>query len=262
MLSLLTLSIASAASHSAATAETITQLGRQLDRPVLILLEGDFTSPSWLRLEGWIKVPIERVLLSTIGDVDAAALAAVEDSDLACAIHLRQTSAGWEGALVGECGDARLPEELAFTEREVSTSSLGGLSVEGLRGFRVGYAYSLDEALLSPHLLVMGFELGQRIAGGEGLDVLMTANLAFAGINQSILLPTLNLQLGFEVSDSLQLMAGPSIAWTKPEEEMLHMMASVGWIGEAGLLRVPLHLAWIPDVHGRDQFLATTGVMF
>lgn len=132
-----------------------------------------------------------------------------------------------------------------------------------MHGFRVGYAYTRDDRVFaSPHLMVMGYEVSQRVAGGGGLDVLMVGNFSVSGLNQSKAIPTLNLLIGAQLGDGLELGVGPSISWTMPAEEALHMVAAVGWTVAAGDLDVPLHLAWIPDVNQRDRLIATTGVTF
>ncbi|MFT5684701.1 MAG: hypothetical protein ACI8RZ_005645 [Myxococcota bacterium] len=264
MLALMTLAVSAAASHSAATAAAISHLGEVLGAPVLIALEGNPDGPAWLRISGWLKVPVSVVPFPMSTDPYTLIHTELSRSGLPCAVHLRQTQDGWEGALLGACGDLRLPEGMALTESVVAPAvSFNGESVPEMHhGFRVGYAYTRDDSFAAPHLLVMGYEVSQEITGGGGLDVLMLANLSISGLNQSVAWPTLNLLIGCELSDALQIGVGPSIAWTMPEDKVLHMVLAAGWEARAGTLGVPLHFAWIPDVDGEDRFIATTGVTF
>lgn len=265
---------AAAATHSADTAVALDQVHAAAGAPILIGLEGDPTSAAWGRLEGWLSTPTEQILLFSGADAADSLQEALDARGLPCGVHLRQTAQGWEAALYGDCGQATLPEAMAITAAPslsrsaaegvtMNSTSVWGLLAERRHGFRVGYAYTQDERhFTSPHLLVMGYEIEQEIPGGEALDVLMIGNLSASGLNQSKLLPTLNLLLGVEINDMLQLGIGPSVSWATSESEMLHMIAAVGWTTPAGDLEVPVHAAWIPDINERDRFIVTTGVTF
>ena len=119
-----------------------------------------------------------------------------------------------------------------------------------------------DRTFTSPHLLMMGYELIQEVPGGEGLDVLMVSSVSVSGLNQSKPVPVFNLLLGVERSDALQLGIGPSVSWSMPADESLHMIPTAGWVVSNGALDVPLNLSWIPDINNRDCLFATTGVTF
>ena len=81
--------------------------------------------------------------------------------------------------------------------------------VEFLHGFRVGYAYYNNVSMLkSPHLLVMGYEGTQRIHGGDWLNVITVQNFSVTGLEQSLIIPTVNLLVGFEANERLQMGVG------------------------------------------------------
>ena len=265
MLGLLTLAPVNAAVHSAAAADVITRLHQETGQPVMIVLEGSSDSAAWRRLEGWILAPFQYMLLAP-GEPAPQLASALQRSGMTCAIHLRSTELGWEGELFGDCGGHVLPQEMALTAAPVVSqggSRLLDLSTTRRRGIRIGYAYTNDERYFStPHMMVMGFEVSQELIGGEGLDVLFISNLSVSGINQSKLVPSLNFLVGVELADALQVGIGPSIGWTMPQGEALHMLAGAGWTVSAGEFEVPLHVGYIPDVSSRDRFIITTGVSF
>ena len=265
MLGLLALTNSNAAVHSATAADVITRLHQVTELPVLLALEGSSTSAVWMRLKGWIGAPYELVLLAP-GEPASQIASALESSELTCAIHLRSTRQGWEGKLTGDCGGHVLPLAMALTAAPVVTDGGGsilGTSMTRRHGFRIGYAYTNDERyFVSPHLMVMGYEVSQELIGGEGLDAIFIGNLSASGLNQSKLVPSLNLMVGVEFADALQIGVGSSINWTMPEGEVLHMIAAAGWSVPAGAFEVPLHVGYIPDVNDRDRLIVTTGVTF
>jgi hypothetical protein len=265
MLFLLSLASSEAAVHSGAAADVITNLHEVIGQPILVALEGSASSATWLRVEGWVHAPIERISLSPADPAPQIAQA-LERSALPCALQLRNVRAGWEGQLVGDCGGHALPPEMALSGApgvDDSASPLLYVAAKRSHGFRIGYAYTNDDRYFTtPHLMVIGYEVSQEISGGEGLDVLFTGNLSVSGINQSKMVPSLNLLVGMEFADALQLGVGSSINWTMPEGEVLHMLAAAGWTVSAGAFEVPLHVGYIPDVSGRDRFIVTTGVTF
>ena len=133
-----------------------------------------------------------------------------------------------------------------------------------MHGFRVGYSYingAEDHARLSsPHLFVMGYEATQRISGGEWLNVITVQNIMVAGMNQSVFIPSGNFLLGFEMNERVQVGVGPNISPFSEPDDIIHMIAAVGYTPEAGDFNVPVHLSYVPDVDGNYRIAVTTGV--
>jgi len=134
------------------------------------------------------------------------------------------------------------------------------------KGMRFGYNYAnkADESdrLESPHMFAIGFETQQTMTGDSWLDILFIQNLVIGGLEQSVLIPSANALVGFEIQNSLQLAVGANITIYDPSEEdhYFHLVTAVGWTQDAGLFSVPLHLVFIPDVNDYYRVAVTTGV--
>ena len=133
-----------------------------------------------------------------------------------------------------------------------------------LHGFRVGYAYAnnadANRHVSTPHMFVMGYELTQRLTGGDWLNVIAVENVSLSGINQSLFLPSANLLVGFEFNEMAQLGVGPNINPFDPNEKYIHMVAAGGFTANAGDFNVPIHAYYIPDVDDDWRVGVTTGV--
>jgi len=133
-------------------------------------------------------------------------------------------------------------------------------------GIRFGYNYAnkADETdrLDSPHMFALGFETQQTMDGGTWLDLLFIQNLTISGLDQSVLLPSANTLVGFEINDALQLAVGANATIVDPSDEnhYFHLVTAVGWTQDAGVFSVPLHLVFIPDVNDYYRVAITTGV--
>ena len=64
------------------------------------------------------------------------------------------------------------------------------------KGLRFGYAYinKGDESgrLTNPSMFTMGFETQQTMKGGDWLDLLFTQNITIGGLEQSVVIPSVN----------------------------------------------------------------------
>jgi len=133
-------------------------------------------------------------------------------------------------------------------------------------GIRFGYNYANKadetERLDSSHMFALGFEAQQTMDGGTWLDLLFIQNLTISGLDQSVLLPSANALVGFEVNDSLQLAVGANATIVDPSDEnhYFHLVTAIGWTQAAGIFSVPLHLVYIPDVNNYYRVAVTTGV--
>jgi hypothetical protein len=133
-------------------------------------------------------------------------------------------------------------------------------------GIRFGYNYAnkADETdrLDSPHMFAMGFETQQTMDGGTWLDLLFIQNLTISGLDQSVVLPSANALVGFEINDALQLAVGANATVVDPSDQnhYFHLVTAVGWTQDAGIFSVPLHLVFIPDVNDYYRVAITTGV--
>jgi hypothetical protein len=137
--------------------------------------------------------------------------------------------------------------------------------VEMRTGVRLGYAFvnlQPDDPLRSPHLSVFGVEVQQRFRGGDWLDFIVVENLSVTGIEQGLFRPSLNLLLGFEFRQRLQIGAGAHIQPLETDEQALRLQLVIGGTVPAGELEVPIHLGFIPDPDGRWRAQLTTGVFF
>ena len=100
------------------------------------------------------------------------------------------------------------------------------------------------------------------MAGGDWLDILFIQNITISGLEQSLVIPSANLLVGFEINKAFQLGVGANLAPVDPadEENYIHLVTAIGWTQEAGSLSVPLHLVFIPDVNDYWRCALTTGV--
>ncbi len=134
------------------------------------------------------------------------------------------------------------------------------------KGLRFGYAY-INHGDDSPHLknpsmFTIGFEGQQTMKGGEWLDLLFIENITIGGLEQSVLIPSVNLMVGFEINNRLQLGVGANAALSDPsgDDNYLHLVAGAGWTQPAGAFSVPIHVVFIPDINDYWRLVATTGV--
>jgi len=133
-------------------------------------------------------------------------------------------------------------------------------------GIRFGYNYAnkADESdrLNSPHMFALGFEMQQTMDGDSWLDLLFIQNLTISGLDQSVLLPSANALVGFEIKDALQLAVGANATIVDPSDEnhYFHLVTAIGWTQDAGIFSVPLHLVFIPDINDYYRVAITTGV--
>ena len=154
---------------------------------------------------------------------------------------------------------------LADAPVETAPPPEGAIQARQFHGFRVGYAYSplaptYSDRVRSPHMFVMGYEFTQRLAGGDWLNVIAVENIMLTGLNQSLVIPTVNGLLGFELNETLQLGTGINVNMFDPNEKYLHMIVAGGITADAGLFKIPLHIYGVPDVDGDYRIGLTTGV--
>ena len=134
------------------------------------------------------------------------------------------------------------------------------------KGIRFGYNYAnkADESdrLQSPHMFAIGFELQQTMDGDSWLDLLFIQNLTISGLDQSVVLPSANALVGFEIQDALQLAVGANVTVVDPSDEnhYVHLVTAVGWTQDAGIFSVPVHLVFVPDVNDYYRVAVTTGI--
>ena len=148
------------------------------------------------------------------------------------------------------------------------------LSWSHRKGLRFGYNYvnkgadqnpaTPDEEprLSSPHMFAIGFEMQQTMSGGDWLDILFIQNATVSGLEQSLIIPSGNALVGFEIHNALQVAVGANVAPVDPADagNYVHLVTAVGWTQQAGSLSVPLHLVFIPDVNDYWRCAITTGV--
>jgi len=134
------------------------------------------------------------------------------------------------------------------------------------KGIRFGYNYAnkADESdrLQSPHMFAIGFEMQQTMDGDSWLDLLFIQNLTISGLDQSVVLPSANALVGFEIQDALQLAVGANVTIVDPSDEnhYVHLVTAVGWTQDAGIFSVPVHLVLVPDVNDYYRVAVTTGI--
>jgi hypothetical protein len=145
-----------------------------------------------------------------------------------------------------------------------------------LHGFRLGYGYvmnydqpaqafggkSLKETvgLRSPHHFLLGYEVVYRVVSHSWLNVLLFGNAIVAGLEQSKVLPSANLLIGFELKNTFQVGVGANLSPLKGSEG--HTIIAAGWTPRVGSIYTPLHFFFIPDVDGVHHMGVTTGVTF
>lgn len=143
-----------------------------------------------------------------------------------------------------------------------------------LHGFRLGYGYIADfdkpvkslggqsladkTNMRSPHNFLIGYEAFYRMAGHSWLNVILTANVIIAGLEQSQFYPTGNMLLGFEFKNSFQVGVGANLAPLK--DSVAHTIFAAGWTPRVGNFYTPLHAFFIPDVDGVHRMGLLTGV--
>jgi hypothetical protein len=145
-----------------------------------------------------------------------------------------------------------------------------------LHGFRLGYGYvmnydkpteafdgkSLKEqvGLRSPHHFLLGYEVVYRVVSHSWLNVLLFGNAIVAGLEQSKVLPSANLLIGFELKNTFQIGVGANLSPLKGSEG--HTIIAAGWTPRVGDIYTPVHFFFIPDVDGVNRMGVTTGVTF
>lgn len=134
------------------------------------------------------------------------------------------------------------------------------------KGMRFGYNYveggEESERISSPHMFAIGFESQQAMSGGEWLDLLFVQNVTISGLEQSLIIPSANALVGFEINNALQLAVGANATVYDPagDNNYIHLVTAIGWTQAAGAFSVPVHLVFIPDVNGFWRTAVTTGV--
>lgn len=134
------------------------------------------------------------------------------------------------------------------------------------KGIRFGYNYAnkADESdrLDKPHMFAIGFETQQTMDGDSWLDLLFIQNLTISGLDQSVILPSANALVGFEIKDALQLAVGANATVVDPsgENHYFHLVTAIGWTQDAGIFSVPVHLVFVPDVNDYYRVAVTTGI--
>ena len=145
-----------------------------------------------------------------------------------------------------------------------------------LHGFRLGYGYVMNydkpaEAfngqslkdkvgLRSPHHFLLGYEVVYRVVSHSWLNVLLFGNAIVAGLEQSKVLPSANLLIGFELKNTFQIGVGANLSPLKGSEG--HTIIAAGWTPRVGDIYTPVHFFFIPDVDGVHRMGVTTGVTF
>jgi hypothetical protein len=145
-----------------------------------------------------------------------------------------------------------------------------------LHGFRLGYGYVMDydkpvpafdgqslkdkAGLRSPHHFLIGYEVMYRVVGHSWLNVLLLGNVMVAGLEQSKVLPSTNLLIGFELKNTFQVGVGANLSPLKGSEG--HTIIAAGWTPRVGTIYTPVHFFFIPDVDGVNRMGITTGVTF
>jgi len=146
------------------------------------------------------------------------------------------------------------------------TTGIAGEEWTFRKGLRFGYTYAnkadQSERLASPHMFAMGFELQQTMSGGEWLDLLFIQNVIVSGLEQSVIIPSVNALVGFEINNALQLGVGVNGGIVDPsgEDHFVHLVTAVGWTQQAGVFSVPIHVVYVPDINDYYRFAITTGV--
>ena len=148
-----------------------------------------------------------------------------------------------------------------------------------MHGFRLGYLYvngigtALDPRndpdgqtyaerydMRAPHLFMFGYEITWRMIGHDWLNVILTANLLIAGLEQSRFFPSCNFLIGFEAFRMAQ--QGIGVSLTPTLEEPAHMIIAAGFTPRIGSFYVPIHAFFVPDMDGHHKLGITLGISF
>ena len=135
--------------------------------------------------------------------------------------------------------------------------------METVSGFRMGYGYVEDDRLTTNHLMILGWDHMAFIDSGSNIDVVVAGNLSLGGMNQSEVLPSGHLVVGYQMFDSIQFGVGPIVTIDEVEPEIiprLNMIVAAGWNIEMGDAYLPLHVGYVPDPDGRWRAYVTTGM--
>ena len=141
--------------------------------------------------------------------------------------------------------------------------------MEHSHGFRMGYGYIANikkgdnELLTTPSLFVLGYEVNQRLIGGEAVDIIFAEVLAISGMNQGLFIPTGNFLIGAEINQTFRASAGMHVSPLSTTGDLVHMIASMGYSVDAGRFNLPIDIAWIPDTdpeRNNWRGFATVGV--
>ena len=159
---------------------------------------------------------------------------------------------------------------LGFTPNTADASSRDTINLAhdwtSRYGLRFGYVYlnkaETTEHFAVNHLSTVGFESQQTLKGGSWLDILFIQNLMVSGLDQSVMAPSLSMLVGLEINEKLQLGVGPNISIADPskQDHYVHLITAIGYTMEAGMLSVPIHFSFIPDVEDFYRVGITTGV--
>lgn len=185
---------------------------------------------------------------------------------------IKQTLACLLGLALSTTAAAAAPAATASSTVSYEDIEYIPLSWSYRKGLRFGYNYVNQGAektalndnprLSSPHMFAMGYELQQTMAGGDWLDILFIQNVTISGLEQSLVIPSANALVGFEINKKLQAGVGVNASPADPADDgnYVHLVTAVGWTQQAGSLSVPLHLVFIPDVNDYWRCAITTGV--
>ncbi|TNE51902.1 MAG: hypothetical protein EP343_02390 [Deltaproteobacteria bacterium] len=130
---------------------------------------------------------------------------------------------------------------------------LGGVYLSGLQQTdweRVG--------LSAPALMLMGYEVIERVSASRSLNVIFAQNFLLGGFEQGTLTFALNLVAGLDILDTFQFGMGFSLSpgvksWT-------HAIIFVSWTPHVGNVLIPLTATFIPDKDGYHRFGLSIGV--
>jgi hypothetical protein len=145
-----------------------------------------------------------------------------------------------------------------------------------LHGIRFGYGYVLNYdkpvaalggqslkdkvGLRTPSHFLLGYEVVYRVVGHSWLNVILLGNAMLAGLEQSKVLPSANLLIGFEFKNSFQVGVGAHLEPLAGSEA--HSIVAAGWTPRVGTIYMPVHFYFVPDVDGVHHLGMTTGVTF
>jgi hypothetical protein len=145
-----------------------------------------------------------------------------------------------------------------------------------LHGIRFGYGYVMNYdrpvqslggqslkdkvGLRTPSHFLLGYEVVYRVTGHSWLNVILLGNAMVAGLEQSKVLPSANLLIGFEFKNSFQVGVGAHLEPLAGSEG--HTILAAGWTPRVGRIYMPVHAYFVPDVDGVNKMGLTTGVTF